>query len=66
MSPSAQPAVLGHALMISAARIRSAMPLANSHPQESGNTSRLAASCALTVALYLVAVWLLPKLGINL
>jgi glycopeptide antibiotics resistance protein len=26
----------------------------------------LAASCALTVALYLVAVWLLPKLGINL
>ena len=26
----------------------------------------LAISCALTVALYLVAVWLLPKLGINL
>ena len=26
----------------------------------------LAASCVLTVALYLVAVWLLPKLGINL
>jgi hypothetical protein len=26
----------------------------------------LAASCALTVVLYLVAVWLLPKLGINL
>jgi glycopeptide antibiotics resistance protein len=26
----------------------------------------LAASCALTVALYSVAVWLLPKLGINL
>jgi hypothetical protein len=26
----------------------------------------LAASCALTVALYMMAVWLLPKLGINL
>jgi hypothetical protein len=26
----------------------------------------LAASCAMTVALYLVAVWLLPKFGINL
>jgi hypothetical protein len=26
----------------------------------------LAASCVLTLALYLVAVWLLPKLGINL
>jgi len=26
----------------------------------------LAASCALTVALYLVAVWLLPKLGISM
>jgi hypothetical protein len=26
----------------------------------------LAASCALTVTLYLVAIWLLPKLGINL
>jgi len=26
----------------------------------------LVASCALTVALYLVAVWLLPKLGISL
>ena len=26
----------------------------------------LAVSCALPVALYLVAVWLLPKLGINL
>ena len=26
----------------------------------------LAASCALTVALYLVAIWLLPKLWINL
>ena len=26
----------------------------------------LAISCALTVALYLVAVWLLPKLGIKL
>ena len=25
----------------------------------------LAASCALTVALYLIAVWLLPRLGIN-
>ena len=25
----------------------------------------LAASCALTVALYLIAVWLLPKLGIS-
>ena len=25
----------------------------------------LSVSCALTVALYLVAVWLLPKLGIN-
>jgi glycopeptide antibiotics resistance protein len=25
----------------------------------------LAASCALTVALYLVAVWLLPRLGIS-
>jgi hypothetical protein len=25
----------------------------------------LAVSCILTVALYLVAVWLLPKLGIN-
>ena len=27
--------------------------------------SALAASCALTLALYLVAVWLLTKLGIN-
>jgi hypothetical protein len=26
----------------------------------------LAASCALTVALYLIAVWLLPKLGISI
>ena len=26
----------------------------------------LAASCALTVALYLITVWLLPKLGVNL
>jgi hypothetical protein len=26
----------------------------------------LAASCALTVALYLIAVWLLPKLGISM
>ena len=26
----------------------------------------LAASCALTVALYLVAVWLLPRLGISM
>jgi hypothetical protein len=26
----------------------------------------LAASCALTLALYLVTIWLLPKLGINL
>jgi hypothetical protein len=25
----------------------------------------LTASCALTIALYLVALWLLPKLGIN-
>jgi hypothetical protein len=25
----------------------------------------LAASCALTVVLYLLAIWLLPKLGIN-
>jgi hypothetical protein len=25
----------------------------------------LAVSCALTLALYLIAVWLLPKLGIN-
>ena len=29
-------------------------------------STALTASCALTVALYLVAVWLLPKLGINL
>src|SRR5262245_31994936 len=26
----------------------------------------LAASCALTVALYLIAVWVLPKLGISI
>src|SRR5215467_13122421 len=25
----------------------------------------LAASCALTITLYLIAVWLLPKIGIN-
>src|SRR6516165_926887 len=26
----------------------------------------LAASCALTIALYLIAVWLLPKLGLSM
>src|SRR5262245_22230829 len=29
-------------------------------------STALAASCALTVALYIIAVWLLPKLGISI
>ena len=45
ISPSAQVAVLGHPLMISAARIRSAIPLANIHPQEFGEYVAIAERC---------------------